>query len=109
MGLQRQGSGTPSSSNWPAGMPSSSNGDHLVVGIQRPTPGHSRMYEGGLRGSNVKTPSRLSKVKRASQSWRFPSCSVAFVLVICLLGLVASLFSGQFLMGECTFSFSSIL
>lgn len=93
MALQRQGSGT-----WPMGINASSNGDHKVVGILRPSPGHSRMYDGGrsdqngLRGSNLKNISRLAKVKRASHSWRFLPCSVPCILVVCLLGLVASVF-----------------
>lgn len=104
MALQRQGSGT-----WTVGVPVSSTGDHKVLGIQRPSPGHSRMYDGGrseqggLRGSNPKNPSRLSKGRRALHTWRFPPCSVACVLVVCLLGLVALVLSGQFLMGGRSF------
>lgn len=106
MALQRQASGSLIS-----GMPASSNGDHEVLGSQRPSIGHSRMYDGGrndrggLRTSNLNKPSRLSKGKRTSHSWRFLPCSVACVLGVCLFGLVASIFSSQFLMGELTFFF----
>lgn len=106
MALQRQASGT-----FHVGVPVSSNGDHEGLGNQRPAIGHSRMYDGarndrgGLRSSNLNKPSRLSKGKRPSHSWRLLPCSVACVLVICLVGLVASVFSSKFLMGEFTFFF----
>ena len=97
MALQRQGSGT-----WPLGSPASANGDHPVLGIHRPSPGHSRMYDGGrsdqsgLRtSSNLKNSSRLEKRKREkNSSWRFP-CSIGCVLAVCLLGFVTSIFVSQ--------------
>ncbi|KAG0615831.1 hypothetical protein M758_5G070200 [Ceratodon purpureus] len=96
MALQRQGSG-----QWPVGIPASSTGDHQVLGIHRPSPGHSRMYDGGRSdqggvraGSGLKNSARLEKRKRAPHSWRFP-CSVGCVLAVCLLGLVTSIFVSQ--------------
>lgn len=98
MALQRQPSG-----NLHVGIPVSSSGDHEVLSTQRPSVGHSRMYDGvrsDRRSSNLNKPSRLSKGKRPPHSWRFLPCSVACVVAFCSFAFIASVFSSQFLMGK---------
>lgn len=75
------------------------HGDQEVLDILRPSLGYSRMYDGGrsdqigLRaGSDLKNSSTVARVKRASHSWRSLPCSVACILVVCVLRLVASVF-----------------
>lgn len=100
MALQRQGSGS-----WQVGIAPALNGEHKLVGSQRPSPGHSRMYDGGARsdqggllrpGINSRNPLRFVRGRRLTHSGgRSLPCSTGSLVVLCFIVVLITIFSSE--------------
>lgn len=107
MALQRQGSG-----KLVVGIVPAMNGDHKLVGAQRPASVLSRMHDHGkvdqgsvragtssrhsdLGGLMGRSPFKFVKGRRLSHSGRGTLCSSTTILVLCLFAVVVMIFSSE--------------